>query len=294
MTSTIAFLGAGRMGRGMIANLRGAGHSVVVYNRSRSALDALAGSGITIAETPAQAVNGADIVWSMVTGDEASAMLWEGPGGALSGDIGPGTIAIESSTVSIERVATLCAAATERGLRFMDCPVAGRPDVASAGALTVFAGGDSQSLLQVAAPLDAISRKVLHMGPVGSGIRFKLLYNAVGAIQIASIGEAMAACRRAGLDLSVATTAFSEGATGSPHVKLHAQKMASGDYPDPPEFTPAGRIKDLTYAIDLAIDLSIEPLLSVAARSAFQRADRDGLDSISDSQVVDYFGRDLR
>lgn len=284
----IAFLGAGRMGRGMMTSLRRAGHVVTVYNRSDGPCAMLAGLGIDRAATPAAAADGAAFVIAMVAGDEASRDVWTGPGGALEGRPAPGAIAIESSTVSMRWTRSLAAAASEHGIRFMDCPVAGRPDAALAGALTVFAGASPDALDRARTVLAAISREILHMGPVGAGIAFKLIYNALGATQIAGLAEAMAACRQAGLDPERAALAFCQGATGSAHVRLHAPMMAKGEYPPVPPFTPSGRIKDLGYAITLMREIGLQPGLADAARALFERVDMASRDSISDTQLLDF------
>jgi 3-hydroxyisobutyrate dehydrogenase len=291
MAMRVGFLGAGQMGRGMITNLVNAGHVVTVYNRSDEPFAALTGLNITRGATPAEAVDGADVIMSMVTDDKASEGVWEGTDGALSGNPAAGALAIESSTVSIKRVTALARAADLRGLAFLDCPVAGRPDASMTGMLTVFAGGPLDCVQHAAPVLEAISKRVLHFGAVGSGIGFKLIYNAVGATQLASLAEAMAACRDAGLNMTAVTTGLSEGATGSGHVKLHGPLMASGDYPATPPFTPAGRIKDLDYAIALMRDSGIEPVVALAAREVFDAVHQTDKTTINDSQVVDYVPR---
>jgi len=286
----IVFLGAGRMGRGMIGNLHKAGHAVTVYNRSHAPLASLAGQGVRIAATPAEAVDGAGFVLSMVPGDDASRTVWEGPEGALAGRLAPNALAIECSTVSLGRVWELAAAASARGMTFMDCPVAGRPDAAMAGTLTVFAGGSDAALDQARRVLEAYSRTILHMGPIGSGISFKLIYNAVGAAQLAGLAEAMATCRNANLDMEMAARALSEGATGSPHVRLHSALMASGDYPQTPSFTPSDRIKDLGYAVLLMKHIGVDADVTEAARALFERIDPELRSLINDTQLVDFIG----
>ena len=290
VTGKIAFLGAGRMGGGMIANLHKAGHAVTVYNRSLAPLEPLADLGVRCAATPAEAADGAEFVMSIVTEDHASEIVWEGPGGALEGRLAANTVAIESSTVSLGRIRALARAAGGRGMAFMDCPVAGRPDAAMAGSLTVFAGGPDDALERGRPVLDAISREILHMGSVGSGITFKLIYNAVGATQLASLAEAMAACRNAGLDVEVAARALNQGATGSAHVRLHAAVMGSGGYPPVPSFAPSGRIKDLEYAVSLMRDNGVDAGVTDAARALFERVDPASRNVISDTQVVDFVG----
>jgi 3-hydroxyisobutyrate dehydrogenase-like beta-hydroxyacid dehydrogenase len=101
----------------------------------------------------------------------------------------------------------------------------------------------------------------------------------------------MASCRNAGLDLAVVTKALSEGGTGSAHIKLHAGLMAAGQYPEIAPFTPAGRIKDLEYAIALMRQSGVEPVVADAARATFAAVAPELRASINDTQVVDYVGK---
>ncbi len=259
------------MGRGMAENLIAAGHRVSVFNRTVDKTQPLQRRGAAVAKTPADAVRDAEVIISMVTNDAASRAVWIEDGGALSGIPASNALAIESSTVSRNWVLQLAAATKAKGLRFLDCPVAGRPDAAASGQLMVFGGGDKKDLLAASSVLSAIAKSVTHFGPVGSGMTFKLIYNALGAVQVAALAEAMAMCFAAKLDLSAAAEVFAAGATGSPHVRRHAPGMALHRYEQPVQFAASGRVKDLTYALDLAVELRRAAALSEAARSTFQK-----------------------
>lgn len=277
----VAFLGLGNMGGAMARRLAEAGHSMAVYNRSPEKLRHLVEQGAVAVNSPAEAVADADAVFSMVTNDDASRAIWTGPAGALS-RIRPGTLAIESSTVSYGWIKALGRKASEAGAAFLDCPVAGRPDAAAAGELTVFAGGDAADLERARPLLSAFSKNVVHLGPPANGLAFKLLYNLFGAVQVAALAEAMAACAAVGIDLEVAAKAFSDGATGSPHVRRHGPVMASGRYARPPQFTPGGRVKDLTYGIELTDSCGGSTALAQTARSLFE-----GMISLDDPETND-------
>ena len=108
-------------------NLIRGGHSVCVYNRTIDKARLLEPAGATVSATIAEAVNGVDAVFSMVIDDNASRAVWTGPGGVLE-SAAPDTLAIESSTVSNKWLRELGGLAAAKGLRFLDCPVAGRPD----------------------------------------------------------------------------------------------------------------------------------------------------------------------
>lgn len=290
----LAFLGAGNMGAAMTGCLLDAGHEVHVYNRTYSRLAPLVERGAVAAETPAAAAERADVVISMVTDDAASTRVWMGEGGAFSAVDPERAVCIEASTVSFAHFRALQQAAQTQRIQLVDCPVAGRPDAAARGELAVYAGAETELLARIEPILKAYAARILHLGPVGSGIAFKLIYNAVGAVQVAAIGEAMALCARAKIDLDIAAGAFRDGATGSRHTALHAGRVAAGSFPRPADFTPHGRIKDLSYAMALAADLGIEARTVRGAVDAFSQMLDPSLGGISDSELATVLMGDLQ
>ncbi len=287
----IGFLGTGIMGQAMITNLLAGGHQVSAYNRTLEKARPLEALGATLAPTPREAAEGADLVMSMIIDDTASRACWTGPDGALAAQAAPGTLAIESSSVSRGWVLDLAGLAAERGFSFMDCPVAGRPDVAQAGELVIFAGGEAAHVDAARPMLGAISRRVTHFGATGAGIAFKLIYNTLGALQVAALGEAMHACEAAGIGLETAAHSFSDGATGSPHVKRHSQYMATGRHEDPVQFSGRNRIKDLTYGIDVIEEIGAQAVIGRAARDVFAQMVELDMGELNDSELIDALRR---
>ncbi len=283
----IAFLGAGMMGQPIVRNFLRGGHAVTVYNRTSDKARPLAALGAVLAETPKQAATGADVIFSSLSNDDASRVTWTGPDGALQAELKSGAYAIEMSTVSLTWVAALNELARERGLHFLDCPVAGRPDVAEAGQLKIFAGGAVEDVDAMRPVLDAISKSVMHVGGVGSGITFKLIYNVMGALQVAACAEGMQACEAAGIDIAVAAEGFSTGATGSPHVVRHARYMAENSHEDPVQFSGRMRIKDMTYGIQLIEDVGGQSVIGHAAKQVFEQMLDLSMGDLNDSELID-------
>jgi 3-hydroxyisobutyrate dehydrogenase len=283
----IAFLGAGMMGQPIVRNFLRGGHAVTVYNRTSDKARPLAALGAVLAETPKQAATGADVIFSSLSNDDASRVTWTGPDGALQAELKSGAYAIEMSTVSLTWVAELNELARERGLHFLDCPVAGRPDVAEAGQLKIFAGGAGEDVDAMRPVLDAISKSVMHVGGVGSGITFKLIYNVMGALQVAACAEGMQACEAAGIDIAVAAEGFSTGATGSPHVVRHARYMAENSHEDPVQFSGRMRIKDMTYGIQLIEDVGGQSVIGHAAKQVFEQMLDLSMGDLNDSELID-------
>jgi 3-hydroxyisobutyrate dehydrogenase len=285
--SKIGYLGGGRMAQAMVSRLLAAGHQVTVYNRTLERVRNLERAGARLAATPAAATAGVEVVFASVTDVAASRAVWTGPEGALSAALAPGTLVVEHSTLSHEWVLELYELCRKRGLRYVDCPVAGRPDAAAAGQLLVYAGAAKDDLDQITPLIRPLSKEIFHFGPPGTGTAFKLIYNLLGVIQIVGLAEALSAAEAAGIDLKTAALAFAHGNTGSGHVIKHGPFMAENKHEDPPGFTAAGRLKDISYGLALEEMLGEDPLLGRAARSVYRHMAELGMTDAPDSMVID-------
>ncbi|MGZ8209336.1 MAG: NAD(P)-dependent oxidoreductase [Burkholderiales bacterium] len=283
----IAYIGVGSMGRAMILRLLRAGHKVSAYNRSREKAKVVEDAGAKLANSPAEAVEGADIVFSSVTNDEASRAVWTGPQGILAGKLKPNTLVAECSTLSHDWVMELAGLVRARGLRYVDCPVAGRPDAAEKGELRVYIGGSKQDLEELRPCIEPFSSRIFHFGPIGAGTAYKLIYNLLGVIQVASTAEAMAQCEAAGIDLHAAAEAFALGYTGSKHVLHHSATMAEGKRGQEVAFSGRGRLKDSQYGVQFAKKLGRQALVGEAAARVFSQMVEVGMGDANDSEVID-------
>ncbi len=283
----IAFLGTGNMGAPMSRCLLQGGHQVTVWNRSADKAKALETVGAKVAGTIAEAVAGADAIFTMLMDDEACRAVWAGPGGVLESSPRPGALAIESSTVSNAWVHELAGLAAAKGLRFVDCCVAGRPDAAEAGALHIFAGGAPADVEEIREIVKPYTKSFSNFGGVGRGNAFKLIYNVMGAIQVAALGEAMQACEAAGIDLMAAANAFSIGNTNSGHVIRHSKYMATGKHESPVGFSPKGRIKDTLYGVAFIEKVGGQSRLGRTTVDVFGQAVEVGMGDLNDSELID-------
>jgi 3-hydroxyisobutyrate dehydrogenase len=283
----IAYIGVGNMGRAMILRLLKAGHQITAYNRTPEKAKAVVDAGAKLAKTPAEAVEGADVVFSSVTNDDASRQVWTGPQGILAGNLRPNTLVAECSTLSHDWVMGLAGLVKAKGLRYVDCPVAGRPDAAEAGELRVYIGGTKEDLEELRPYIEPFSKKIWHFGPVGAGTAYKLIYNLMGVIQVASVAEAMVQCEAAGIDLHAAAEAFALGYTGSKHVAHHAETMAEGKRGQRVAFSGKGRLKDSQYGVQLAKKLGRQALIGQAASDVFAQMVEVGMGDANDSELID-------
>lgn len=253
----------------MAGRLLVAGFPVAVWNRSASRAEPLREQGAKVATTPREAAAGADVIISMLADDNAARAVWLGADGALAG-AKPGAILIESSTVSVSWIAHLAEAGQAHGCSTLDAPVTGSRIQAASGELLFLAGGDRATLDRVRPVLAAMSRDVLHLGPLGSGARLKLVNNFICGVQAAALAEGLALVEKSGLDLDAALPVLQNGAPGSPLVKAVGTRMATRDYT---VFFKLGLMrKDLDYAIAEAALQGLDLTTAQNARELFDRA----------------------
>jgi 3-hydroxyisobutyrate dehydrogenase len=286
---TVALFGLGVMGSGMAQNLLKAGFPLTVYNRTRAKAEALAAKGARVAQTPKAAAGEAELIISMVGDDSASRAIWLGEQGALAG-AKPDTILVECSTLSLEWVRELALLAAQRDLAFLDSPVTGSKDAAEAGELRLLVGGDGAVLERARAVLEAVSRRIDHFGPTGSGALVKLINNLMGSVQAVVLAEGLALAERAGLDMEQVVGLIINGAPGSPLVKGKAARMARHDYDDA-QFALKWMHKDASYALRAADEFGVPMPTLASAREVYRMARNLGLDDADFAAVAEALRR---
>src|SRR5687768_1766981 len=194
----VSFLGLGLMGSRMAANLVKKGHAVTVWNRTASRAKPLADAGAKIAATPAEAARGAEAVAMCLADPPAVEGAVFGKDGVLE-TLGANTVVVDFSTVSPSLAKRLDEAVRKQGGRFVEAPVTGSKNGAAAGTLTLMCGGDEASLAAAKPVLDAIATKVIHVGPVGSATRVKLMGNTVIGLMLEAFCEGVVLCEKAGI-----------------------------------------------------------------------------------------------
>ncbi|MFE0138442.1 NAD(P)-dependent oxidoreductase, partial [Streptomyces sp. NPDC059037] len=196
---TVSVLGTGIMGAAMARNLTRAGHHVRAWNRSRAKAEPLAADGAFVADTPADAVRGADVVLTMLY-DGASAL--EVMREAVPG-LRPGTVWVQSTTAGIEAIGDLAGFAQSHQLPFYDAPVLGTRQPAEAGKLLVLAAGPVEERDVVTPVFDAVGARTVWTGDdgaAGSATRLKLVANSWVIAATNATGEALALSRALGVD----------------------------------------------------------------------------------------------
>jgi 3-hydroxyisobutyrate dehydrogenase len=271
----IALLGVGTMGAGMAANWLKKGFALTIWNRTPARAEPLAAQGATIAATPREAAEGADVIVAMVADDDASRAVWLGPTGALE-SAKPEAILIESSTLTPDWARELAGKAQARGCRFLDAPVGGSRTAAAAGELTFFVGGEAETVEAARRVLEAVARSVNHLGATGAGATWKLVNNMLIAIQAAGLAEALAFARKSGFAPEQISALIGASASASPIVRGKLPRMIEGEF-DETDFALYLMHKDTRYAVALAEKLGAPHDMIAAAEAAFARAEAKGL-----------------
>jgi 3-hydroxyisobutyrate dehydrogenase-like beta-hydroxyacid dehydrogenase len=195
MSPRVAVLGTGRMGSAIARRLAQTGHSLVLWNRTRSRAESV-GAGVVVA-TPAEAVAKADIVITSLTGPEALRATFAGPTGALINAFGQ--TFIEMSTAGPDVLDELAPLVARTGSKIVDAPLIGPPPAVLSGAALVIAGGTPDAVERVRPILEGFG-ELRHVGPFGSGARLKLVANSMlGALSLVA-AELETAAITAGLD----------------------------------------------------------------------------------------------
>ena len=265
----VALFGLGTMGGGMASRLAQAGYPLTVWNRTRERAESFAAQGARVADSPRDAATDADVIIAMVADDKASREVWLGEQGALA-NARPGTVIIESSTLTPGWIRELAQIVQQQKCEFIDAPVTGSRPQAASGELLFLVGGEAATLEKVRGVLDAMGRGVVHLGPVGSGALVKLVNNFVCGVQVAALAEGLALIEHSGLERERALGILLDGAPGSPLVKAVSQRMLKQDYTV--FFRLHLMMKDLTYAIGEGDRLGVPLETASAARGAFERA----------------------
>ena len=217
MTS-VAIVGTGRMGAAMARAIDRAGLDLCVHNRTRDRAAILATQvGCRIADTPAEAAATSDVVITMLADDAAVRATWEGPDGLLAG-AHQGGVLVDMSTVRPDTIISFGAAARAAGAGILDAPVSGSTQLAEAGSLTLMVGGEAADLERARPALEAVSKTIFHMGPLGTGAAMKLAVNTVIFGLNGALAEGLVLAETAGIDRALAYDVIAAGAAGAPYV----------------------------------------------------------------------------
>ena len=260
--ASCGFIGLGAMGSRMVKRFLAAGHAVRGYNRTRAKAERLVHAGMTAADSPRAAAEGAGVVVSCMADTAALRAVAAGPDGILSG-LGPGAVWLEMSTVSPAATRELAAAAESRGATMLDAPVSGGVGTVEQGRLSIYVGGDPAALDRVRPYLLALGPTITSVGPIGAAVTMKIAINLAAPVQMLAFAESVLLAEKAGIDRTAAVEAVLRSVMASPMLAYRGPFVLG--LPDEPWFNVSMMQKDARLALDLAREVTLPlPMTALA------------------------------
>ena len=268
MTSreTVAVLGAGgTMGLPMAHNLARVGFIVRAWNRSPEKARSLADDGAQLCATPAEAVDGATVILTMLSDADAVVDVMQRDEGALA-TAADGAIWLQMSTIGDAGTEDCREIAERAGLRLVDAPVLGTKGPAQQGELVVFASGPEDLHERLAPIFDVVGKRTLWVGAAGAGTRLKLAVNTWIMSVVEGAAETLALAEALGLDPTLVLEAVADGPLDLPYLRNKGTMMIERSFE--PAFKLALAAKDARCVAEAAqqFDVDLPLVTAVAAR----------------------------
>jgi 3-hydroxyisobutyrate dehydrogenase-like beta-hydroxyacid dehydrogenase len=282
----VGFIGLGTMGRPMVTNLAKAGVALVVFDVSASAREA-AGAlpGVSVAASPRAVAEHADVVFTCLPNDAVVRQVYLGPDGVAAGGRA-GLVTCDCSTVSPEATLEVHGALAGRSITHLDTPMLGSQPQAVSGEIFFIVGGDAGALPRVAKYLGLMGKRHVHVGPVATGNRIKLLHNGLAAVVSVAVAEALGVCLKAGVDPAVLDEVVRQGggmAYGT-YWERRVRRLLGGELA--PTFMLQHMLKDASLALEHARRVGAPTPLLAETQRTYADAQAAGLGALDFSAVT--------
>ncbi len=285
----IGFIGLGIMGSRMAVNLQKAGHSLVVYNRTRGKSADLLAGGAAWADSPAALAKQVAIVFTMLAHPEAVKEAAFGQDGFLP-SLAPGGLWVDCSTVNPSFSIEMAATAQALGIRFLDAPVTGSKEPAALGKLIFWVGGEAAEVEACRPLFQCMGNRIVHGGGHGMGASLKMVMNQLLGTTMAAFAEALVLGRSFGLPLEKLFEALLGGPAAAPIVAAKRGRIESGNFEDA-DFLLRWLQKDLHLATVSAYETGVSLPLTNVAKEIYRFAIRDGDGDKDISAIYHYLSR---
>ena len=282
---TIGFIGLGIMGSRMAGNLLKNGYELVVYNRTKEKAKPLEEKGAKIAGSPAEAGEVSGILFTMLASPDAVKETALGNEGFLN-SLKKNSLWIDSSTVNPSFSREMNRKAREKGIRFLDAPVAGTIGPAEKGELIFFAGGDETDFDEAKPLMEAMGKKVIHVGVNGMGTSMKMVVNLMLGNAMIAFAEAMTLGESLGLPKEALFNTLLGGPVTAPFLSGKKEKIQHKKFDT--EFPLIHMQKDLFLVSQTAFENKISLPLSNISKEIYGLAAKHGLGEKDFSAVYEF------
>jgi 3-hydroxyisobutyrate dehydrogenase-like beta-hydroxyacid dehydrogenase len=286
----VALIGAGRMGSAMGARVAGAGHDLVVFNRTRSRAEDLAGrTEARVADSAREAAEFAEVCLVSLADDPAVTATYLDDNGLIAG-LQPRAVVCDASTVAPATVRGLNPLVAEKDAILLDTPVSGSVSTVGSGTLTVMVGGDQDALDRARPVLETFAKSIFYLGDIGAGATMKLVVNSLVHSLNVAVSEALVLAEKAGLDRETAYDIFEAGAAGAPYVKYKREAfLRPGEVPVAFSLDLVAKDQELIH--DLAAQVGARMEQGEASRKLVAEAVSAGMAERDISEVAEFLRR---
>jgi len=247
--ATLGFVGLGAMGSRLARRLLAAGFAVVGYNRTAAKAQPLVDAGMRLGASPREVAEASDVVFSMVTDNDALRAVALGPDGIVAG-LRRDAVFVEMSTVSPAVTREIGEAVAARGAAMLDAPISGSTITVEAGTASIAAGGEAAALERARPYLLAMAPGgITHVGPLGLAKTMKIATNLGLAVQMLAFCEAVLLAEKSGIPRELAVEALMKSVIASPMVKYRGP-FVLGKMPADAWFPVPMIQKDMQLALD--------------------------------------------
>lgn len=262
--TTIGLIGLGIIGTRVAANLRRAGFSLVVWNRTPC-------SEPNFLASPAEIAAAADIIQIFVQDGKALLEVLQNLSPALTAR----HVILNHATVHPRQTLEAASLVERRGARFLDAPFTGSRDAAAEGKLVYFVGGLPDTLKEVRPILEVSSKEIVEVGPVGAATYVKIANNILIAAQVASLAEALELLKLGRVPLDKLAETLQHSAANSSTLAMKLPQMVGADYE--PRFSSKNMLKDLQFGLEIAKSYGTELPTAGAVVDILKRTVERGL-----------------
>jgi 2-hydroxy-3-oxopropionate reductase len=283
MAQVIGFIGLGIMGRPMARNLLKAGYPLVVHNRSRTAVEELAGAGAKTATSPREVAGQCDVLITMLPNSPDVELVALGKDGIIEG-ARRGLLFVDMSTISPLVSQEVGKALEAKGVKMLDAPVSGGEKGAIDGTLSIMVGGDKAVFDQVLPIFQAMGKTITHLGPLGFGGFTKLANQIIVAVNLTALAEALTLAKKAGLDRELTLKALAGGLAGSKCLEQKSANYIAGSYK--PGFKIDLHFKDLGLIMEAAHALGVPVPATAMVQELFNALRVKGRGGLDHSAVI--------
>ena len=269
----VGWIGTGVMGRSMCGHLLRAGHSVVVFNRTRAKAAELEQAGATWADSPREVARQCDVAFTIVGFPEDVRAVYLAEDGLLAG-CQPDQVLVDMTTSRPALAEEIAEKAALQGVATLDAPVSGGDTGAREARLSIMVGGEAETLARVKPLLDCLGATIVHQGGAGCGQHTKMVNQILIATNMIGVCEGLLYAVRSGLDPQTVLASVASGAAGSWSLSHLGPRMIEGDFA--PGFFVEHFIKDMGIALDESRRLGLELPGLALAESLYQRLQASG------------------